>query len=70
MKVGFIGLGNMGNPMAASLLRSGHALRVHDLDEDKASNLVEAGAVWASSPRETAAGADAVLTSLPGPRRG
>ncbi len=67
MKVGFIGLGNMGNPMAASLLRAGHSLRVHDLCEDKASNLLESGATWASSPRETAAGADAVITSLPGP---
>lgn len=67
MKVGFIGLGNMGNPMAASLLRAGHALRVHDLEQDKASNLVDAGAVWAASPRETASGAEAVLTSLPGP---
>lgn len=67
MKVGFIGLGNMGNPMAASLLRAGHALHVHDLEKDKASNLLEAGATWASTPRETASGADAVLTSLPGP---
>ena len=67
MKVGFIGLGNMGNPMAASLLRAGHVLRVHDLEQDKASNLVDAGAVWAASPRETASGAEAVLTSLPGP---
>ncbi len=67
MKVGFIGLGNMGNPMAASLLRAGHSLRVHDLCADKASNLLEAGATWASSPRETAAGADAAITSLPGP---
>lgn len=67
MNVGFIGLGNMGNPMAASLLRAGHALRVHDLDEDKAANLLDTGASWASSPRETAAGADAVITSLPGP---
>ena len=67
MKVGFIGLGNMGNPMAASLLRAGHSLRVHDLCEDKASNLLESGATWASSPRETAADADAVITSLPGP---
>ncbi len=67
MNVGFIGLGNMGNPMAASLLRAGHSLRVHDLCADKAGNLLEAGASWASSPRETAAGADAVITSLPGP---
>ena len=67
MKVGFIGLGNMGNPMAASLLRTGHSLCVHDLDKDKASNLLEAGAAWAASPRETATDAEAVLTSLPGP---
>lgn len=67
MNVGFIGLGNMGNPMAASLLRAGHSLRVHDLCEDKAGNLLESGATWASSPRGTAAGADAVITSLPGP---
>ena len=67
MNVGFIGLGNMGNPMAVSLLRAGHSLRVHDLCEDRASNLLEAGAAWASSPRETAAGANAVITSLPGP---
>lgn len=67
MKVGFIGLGNMGNPMAASLLRAGHSLRVHDLCADRAANLLEAGAAWASSARETAADADAVITSLPGP---
>lgn len=67
MKVGFIGLGNMGNPMAASLLRAGHDLRIYDLCEDKAANLLEAGATWASSPHETSAGADAVITSLPGP---
>ena len=67
MNVGFIGLGNMGNPMAANLLRAGHDLRVHDLCEDKASNLLDAGASWASSPRETAADTDAVVTSLPGP---
>ncbi len=67
MKVGFIGLGNMGNPMAASLLRAGHDLRVHDLREDRASNLLEAGAAWGASPRETVQDADAVITSLPGP---
>ncbi len=67
MNVGFIGLGNMGNPMAASLLRTGHTLRVHDTYPDKASNLLEAGASWGSTPRETAMGCDAVITSLPGP---
>ena len=67
MNVGFIGLGNMGNPMAASLLRAGHDLRVYDLCEDKASNLLDAGASWSSSPRETAVDSDGVITSLPGP---
>ncbi len=67
MNVGFIGLGNMGNPMAASLLRAGHDLRVHDLCEDRASNLLDAGASWSSSPREIAVDSNAVITSLPGP---
>ncbi len=67
MNVGFIGLGNMGNPMAANLLRTGHTVRVHDICPDKASNLLEAGASWGSSPREVALGSDAVITSLPGP---
>ena len=67
MNVGFIGLGNMGNPMAASLLRAGHTLKVHDVCPDKASNLLDAGASWSSSPRGTALDSGAVITSLPGP---
>lgn len=67
MKVGFIGIGNMGNPMAASLLRAGHTLRVHDICPDKAANIRDAGASWVESPREAAMGSDVVITSLPGP---
>lgn len=69
MKVGFIGLGNIGNPLAASILRAGHSLVVHDLLEARASNLVAQGAVWARSPKELAALADIVVTSLPGPKQ-
>ena len=68
MKLGFIGTGNMGNPMAANLIKAGHQLTVHDLRREAATNLLEMGARWADSPREAAPGNDAVLTSLPVPR--
>lgn len=67
MRIGFIGLGNMGGPMARNLIKSGHALVVHDLDEAKAAPHREAGADWAASPEEVARAASVVLTSLPGP---
>jgi len=57
----------MGNPMATSLLSAGHTLRIHDKSPDKASNLLDSGASWGVSPRETAMGSDVVITSLPGP---
>ena len=68
MKIGFIGTGNMGNPMAANLIKAGHQLTVHDLRREAATNLLEMGAEWADSPREAVPGNDAVLTSLPVPR--
>ena len=68
MKLGFIGTGNMGNPMAANLIRAGHQLTVHDLRREAATNLLEMGAEWADSPRAAVPGNDAVLTSLPVPR--
>ena len=68
MKLGFIGTGNMGNPMAANLIRAGHQLTVHDLRREAATNLLEMGAAWADSPREAVRGSEAVLTSLPVPR--
>ncbi len=67
MRVGFIGLGNMGGPMARNLIKAGHQLVVHDIDEAKTSEHREMGAEWASSPEETARQAQIVLTSLPGP---
>ena len=68
MKLGFIGTGNMGNPMAANLIRAGHYLTVHDLRREAATNLLEMGAEWADSPRDAVPGNEAVFTSLPVPR--
>lgn len=63
----FIGLGNMGAPMAKNLLSAGFAVTVSDLDESKVAALAEHGATPARSVAEAAAGADVVMTSLPGP---
>ncbi|HZQ36061.1 MAG TPA: NAD(P)-dependent oxidoreductase, partial [Dehalococcoidia bacterium] len=67
MDVGFIGLGNMGNPMARNLIRAGHQLIVYDLREHAAANLIELGARWADSPKAVAEQCRVVFTSLPGP---
>ena len=68
MKVVFIGLGNMGNPMATNLVNAGHELVVHDLRREAATNLLEMGATWADTPKEAVPGRDVVFTSLPVPR--
>lgn len=67
MKLGFIGVGNMGNPMAANLQKAGHALQVHDIKREAAQNLLDAGATWVNSPKEAASGVDYVFLSLPMP---
>ncbi len=63
MKVGFIGLGQMGRAMAANLLEAGHEVAVWNRSPDKADTLIGAGARRAASPRD-AAEADAVMTML------
>ncbi len=68
MKIGFVGTGNMGNPMAGNLLKAGHNLTVHDLNRESAAGLIENGAGWAGTPREAAQNSEIVFTSLPGPR--
>jgi len=68
MRYGFIGLGNLGLHLAASLVRGGFAVTVHDLDRAAAAPLEAAGARWAASPRALAQGVDAVLTCLPSPK--
>ena len=67
MKLGFIGVGNMGNPMANNLLKAGHTLQVHDVRPEAAANLLQDGAVWTESPEAAADGAEAVYLSLPMP---
>ena len=66
--IGFIGTGNIGNPMARHVLEAGHKLVVHDRDPQASENLVERGARFAASPAEVAAACRIVFTSLPGPK--
>jgi 3-hydroxyisobutyrate dehydrogenase-like beta-hydroxyacid dehydrogenase len=67
MKIGFIGVGNIGAPIAGQLLAAGHALVVHDLRRAAADALIAAGAVWADTPAILAAECEVVATCLPGP---
>ena len=67
MKVGFIGLGTMGSSMAYNALQGGNELVVHDIRREAATPHLEAGAVWADTPREVAEASEIVFTSLPGP---
>jgi 3-hydroxyisobutyrate dehydrogenase-like beta-hydroxyacid dehydrogenase len=67
MDVGFIGTGNIGNPMARNLIRAGHQLVVNDLRPEAAANLLELGARWAESPKSVAEQCGVIFTSLPGP---
>lgn len=66
LSIGFIGLGNMGNPMALNMIKKGFALTVYDLNAKAAENLIAAGAKGAASAAEAMAQADVVFTSLPG----
>ena len=67
MKIGFIGLGNVGAKLAGSLVRQGFDTLVRDLDRSTAQPLIEQGAEWAESAREMAAVCDVVITCLPSP---
>jgi 3-hydroxyisobutyrate dehydrogenase len=67
MRYGFIGLGNLGGHLAASLIRGGFSVTVHDLHPEAAKRHLAMGAAWADSPRAAAAGSDAVITCLPSP---
>ncbi len=66
MHIGFLGLGNMGAPMARNLLKAGHSLTVFDPFTQAVAALVEAGASAAASPTAVAkAGVEAIVTMLP-----
>lgn len=67
MKVGFIGLGNVGAKLAGSLLRNGVQVTVHDLDQGKLAAFVARGATAGASPAQMLRECDAVITCLPHP---
>jgi 2-hydroxy-3-oxopropionate reductase len=64
-KIGFIGLGVMGKPMAKNLLKAGYELVVTDLRPEPVAELVAAGARAAASARDVAAGSEVIITMLP-----
>lgn len=67
MKVGFIGLGNVGAKLAGSILRNGFDLTVRDLDSSTMEDFSRAGAALAESPQELAESCDVIITCLPSP---
>jgi 3-hydroxyisobutyrate dehydrogenase-like beta-hydroxyacid dehydrogenase len=64
MKIGFLGLGKMGTPMALRLIAAGHELSVWNRTEARADPLIHEGAILAGTPAEAELGADAVITML------
>ena len=67
MRIGFVGLGNVGAKLAGSLLRAGFAVTVRDIDAAAAAPLLAAGATWADTGRALAEASDVVITCLPSP---
>ena len=67
-RIGFVGLGIMGQSMAGHLLAAGHALRVYNRSAGKAKALLERGATWCDTPGGVAAGSDVVITMVGYPR--
>ena len=65
--VGFIGLGNLGTPMARNIQRAGFPMVVFDVAEGATRPLLEGGARFATSPGEVAAASEVILSSVPGP---
>src|SRR5258708_3390467 len=67
MRIGFIGTGTMGTPIAGCLIAAGHELTAYDIRPEATGRLAGQGAAVADSVGEAADAADAVFTSLPGP---
>ncbi|MFL6536103.1 MAG: NAD(P)-dependent oxidoreductase, partial [Pseudomonas sp.] len=65
MNIAFIGLGNMGAPMARNLLKAGHSLNLFDLNQTVLAELAALGGTISESPRDAAQGAALVITMLP-----
>lgn len=67
VRYGFIGVGNLGAHLAASLLKAGFEVSVHDRNRETSVDLIASGAKWFDTSEELAAGCDAVITCLPSP---
>ncbi len=65
MKIGFVGIGNIGRHLATNLISAGFDVTVFDLDSLAVDRLVQIGATGASSPREVASVCETVFTCLP-----
>ena len=65
LKVGYIGLGIMGKPIARNILRAGYPLVVHNRSQGSVNELVEEGAVPAENPAQVARQVDVIFTNLP-----
>jgi 3-hydroxyisobutyrate dehydrogenase-like beta-hydroxyacid dehydrogenase len=68
MKLGFIGIGQMGIPMARNIQTAGHELVVHDANTDAGESLLKTGAEWMDTPRAVAETCRTVITCLPTPQ--
>jgi 3-hydroxyisobutyrate dehydrogenase len=68
MKIGFIGIGQMGRHMSRRILDAGYDLTVHDLYKESAVQLLEKGAGWGNTPGEVAKSCNVVFSSLPSPK--
>jgi 3-hydroxyisobutyrate dehydrogenase len=68
VKIGFIGLGNIGFGMAANILKAGHSLTVYDVKREAAEPLFKDGAAWADTPKDIALASEIIFASLPGPK--
>src|ERR1700677_329552 len=64
MRIGFLGLGNMGTPMALRLLAAGYELPIWNRSEERTKPLIHEGAIAAATPAEAELGTDAVITML------
>ena len=65
MKIGFVGLGIMGRPMAKNLVKAGHEVTVFDFNEEAVKDLVSCGAKAAVSGKELAGDVEVVITMVP-----
>jgi 3-hydroxyisobutyrate dehydrogenase len=67
MHVGFIGLRNIGEPLADFVRKAGFSLVVHDVRHEAAATLLDRGAAWAASARDVAAQCEIICVCVPGP---